>query len=253
MTVMELYRYLDKRIPSCLSCEWDNDGRMCCSEPQREVRRTLVALDVTREVVDAAIAGGYDVIVSHHPFIFKGLKEINDESFVASKAMKLIKSGVGVFSFHTRLDAKEGGVNDVLARLIGLLDVRPFGVEGIGRIGTLDAEIGAYAFAKRVRDALGCEGVFVSDAHRPCRRVAVLGGGGDDDITAAIAAGADTYVSGELKYHSLTDAPDIGVNLIEAGHFYTEAPVCAVLADMIREADGSIECDVFNSNRIKLI
>ncbi len=253
MTVRELYQYLDESIPTSLSCEWDNDGLMCCPEPQREVKRALVALDVTGEVVDRAIAGGYDLIVSHHPFIFKGLKGISDDSFVASKAIKLIRAGVSVFSFHTRLDAVEGGVNDVLSRMLGLSDTRHLGEEGIGRIGTLDEDKDVYTFAASVKDALGCEGVFVSDGHRPCRRVAVLGGGGDDDLGAAIAAGADTYVSGELKYHSMTDAPDMGINLIEAGHFHTEAPVCTVLASMIRKACSDIECDIFNSNRIRLI
>ena len=75
MTVKELYSYLDKKIPTSLSCEWDNDGLMCCPEPDREVKRVLVALDVTAEIAETAVSGGYDLIVSHHPFIFKGLKK----------------------------------------------------------------------------------------------------------------------------------------------------------------------------------
>lgn len=253
MTVKELYSYLDKKIPTSLSCEWDNDGLMCCPEPDREVKRVLVALDVTAEITETAVSGGYDLIVSHHPFIFKGLKGINGEDHISAKAIRLIKEGIGVFSFHTRLDAVEGGVNDVLASKLGLSDVHAFGDEAIGRIGTLEADTDVCSFAAKVRDTLGCEGVFVADGHRPCRRVAVLGGGGEDDLFSAIAAGADTYVSGELKYHSMTDAPDMGINLIEAGHFHTEAPVCDVLAGMIRKACDGVICDVYNSNRIRLI
>ncbi len=253
MTALRLYKMLDEKIPRELSCDWDNDGLMCCPDGEREIKKVLIALDVTADVIDTAISGGYDLIVSHHPFIFKGLRSFDGENFICEKAMKLIKSDICVFSFHTRLDALCGGVNDVLAALCKIKNAVPFGEDGIGRIGELDEPVDTYTLAKRVKDALGCEGVFVSDGGRVCHKVAVLGGNGGDELDAAIDAGADTYISGELKFHSMTDAPDIGVNLIEAGHFYTEQPVCAVLKNMIEEIDGSIVCDVVNSNRIKLI
>ncbi len=253
MTVKELYKKLDALIPRALSCEWDNDGLMCCPDGEREVRKVLVSLDVTDKTVNVAISGGYDLIVSHHPFIFKGLKSINGENHVGEKAIALIKNGVSVFSFHTRLDAADGGVNDTLADLLCLEDVIPFGEGGIGRIGALPEAISAEELAARVRDALGAEGVWLSEANIPCRRIAVLGGNGGDDVEAAIAAGADTYISGELKYHSMADASELGINLIEAGHFYTEDPVCAVLCGMIEKISPDIECDIFYSNKIKLI
>jgi len=253
MTVIELYKELDRLIPRSLSCEWDNDGLMCCPEPAREARKILIALDVTSKTVDAAIEGGYDLIVSHHPLIFKGLKSINDESFVADKAIKLIKSGISVFSFHTRLDAVSGGVNDTLASLIGLDDVSAFGDEGIGRIGTLTEQMSATELAAKIKTLLGAEGVLVSDCGKTALRVAVLGGGGEDDIGAAMAAGADTYVSGRLGYHQMTDAPDMGINLIEAGHFYTENPICPVLKEMIERICPTANCDLFFSNTVRLI
>ncbi len=253
MTVAEIYRELDTKIPRELSCEWDNDGLMCCPEADREVKKVLVALDVTGEVADAAIDGNYDLILSHHPFIFKGLKNICDENYISGKAIKLIRQGVSVMSFHTRLDALCGGVNDTLAARLGLSDVMAFGEEGIGRIGVLSEETPLSELATRIKYALGAEGVLISDAGLACRRVAVLGGEGGDDIRAAMAAGADTFVSGRLGYHSMVDAPDMGINLIEAGHFYTENPVCAVLRDLLLGIDGGIKCDIFYSNRIKLI
>ena len=93
----------------------------------------------------------------------------------------------------------------------------------------------------------------LGDAGKPVRRVAVLGGGGADDVYAAEAAGADTYVTGELKYHQLCDAPEGGINLIEAGHFYTEQPVTEVLAALIRETVPGSVCEIFHSNRVKAI
>ena len=253
MTVRELYRYLDEKMPPALSCTWDNDGLMCCPDGAREVRRVLVTLDVTAAAVKHAIEGGYDVIVSHHPMIFKGLRAINDENYIADKAMTLIRAGVAVMSFHTRLDAVAGGVNDTLAALLGLCDVAPFGEEAIGRIGTLDKPEALSAFASRVKSTLGAPAVAVADAGKPVCRVAVLGGAGGDDVAAALTAGADTYVSGTLGYHDLVDAPENGMNLIAAGHYYTEAPVCDVLRAWIGEADETIICDIYRSANVAVI
>jgi len=250
MTVLELYKHFDNSFPRELSCEWDNDGLMCCPDGEREVKRVLVSLDVTDGAVDKAIEGGFDVIISHHPMIFKGLKAINDEHFISCKAIKLIRAGISVMSFHTRLDAAEGGVNDILAGLLNLKDAVPFG-DGIGRIGTLEAPVELFGFARFVKDTLGAPTVSIADANKAVFKVAVLGGSGKDELNAAVAAGADTYLSGELGHHALTDAPEMGINLIEAGHFYTEAPVCTFLADTLRGL--GIESEIFNSNTTKRI
>ena len=253
MTVRELYQNLNQMIPTDLSCEWDNDGLLCCPDGTREVRRALIVLDVTAEAVDLALKEGYDVILSHHPMIFKGLKEINEENYIADKVIRLLRGGVSVLSFHTRLDAVAGGVNDRLALLLGLENAEPFGEEGIGRIGTLLQEMTAEAFATKVKKTLNAPYVNLGDARRPVRTVAVLGGGGSDDVSVAYAAGADTYVTGELKYHQLCDAPEAGMNLIEAGHFFTEFPVTGVLANLLTTLDPTIEYTIYNGNTVKTI
>lgn len=244
MTVMELYRELDARIPRSLSCEWDNDGLMCCPDKNKEVRRVLVALDVTDRVVSRAIKEKFDVILSHHPLIFKGLRAMGGEDPISSKVLRLIGAGIAVMSFHTRLDAVEGGVNDMLASLLGLDEVEVFGQNGecIGRIGRLERPMTTREFAEHVKATLRSPAVFYGDAGNPVRRVAVLGGSGDDDVSAAREAGADTYLSGTLKYHDLTDAPESGMNLLMAGHFYTERPVCRVLCDTVESIAPDIEC-----------
>lgn len=255
MTVRELYSLLNERIPPSLSCEWDNDGLMCCPDGDREVRRALVALDVTEQVVREAIEGEYDVILSHHPFIFKGLRAIDEENYISAKAIDLIREGISVMSFHTRLDAVKGGVNDCLASLLGLVDIRPLESEegALGRVGELEEETDLSSFAETVRDLLDAPFVLTADAGRRVRTVAVLGGEGSDEIEAARRAGADTYVSGRLGYHNMTDAPERGINLIEAGHYYTENPVCDRLADLVQELDESIVCDVTESGCIRAV
>lgn len=257
MNVRELYLALEERIPRALSCEWDNDGLMCCPDSSREVGKVLIALDATAEVVDAAIEGGYDVIVTHHPFVFKGIKSLDDAGGVSAKAISLIRKGISVMSFHTRLDAADGGVNDTLCALLGIKNVAPIFEENIplGRVGELDSSIDVNEFARKIKEVLGAPFVLLSDAGIPAHRIAVLGGGGKDFVGVASACGADTFVSGRLDYHPMTDTPDSPhpINLIEAGHFHTENPVCEALAQMVNAIDSSIICDIFNSNVIKAI
>ncbi len=255
MTVRELYAYLENQIPHALSCDWDNDGLMCCPNDEREVCRVLVALDVTREVVGRAIAGKYDLIVSHHPLIFRPIKALAPGECVADKVIRLLLAGVSVMSFHTRLDAVTGGVNDVLAERLGLEEVQTFGLDGeaIGRIGTLKNEMTLDAFARLVKDVTGAPYVQIGDAGLPVRRVALLGGGGADDLPAAAAAGADTYLTGELKHNQLTDAPERGMNLIMGGHFYTENPVCERIVELLAAADANLTVDTVNSNPARFV
>ena len=255
MNVKELYKYLNEKIPTTLSCDWDNDGLMCAPNAAREVNRVLIALDITGEAVKEAINGNYDLVISHHPLIFKGIKSVTEDSYISSKLIELIKADISAMSFHTRLDAVAGGVNDILAEKLGVKNALPFGIDAtpIGRIGTLDAPMSLSDFAESVKRALGAPCVSYADAGKQAYRIALLGGAGEDDIAAAVFAGADTYVSGELGYHRLTDAPDGEINLIEAGHFYTEFPVCERIAELVRAADRDIVCDIFNSDRTKVI
>ena len=253
MTVKELYEYLDAKIPRSLSCEWDNDGLMCCPKPQREVKKILVSLDVSEEIVDQAIKGEYDVILSHHPLVFRPIKSLTCDGGVARKLIKLVENGIAVMSFHTRFDALEGGVNDVLASLLGLENVMAFGdrEEIMGRIGEVK-ETSLEDFADKVKTVLGSP-VVLYNGDISVRKVAVLGGNGDDFVGAAIAAGADTYVSGRIGYHMMADAKENGINLIEAGHYFTEAPSLEKLAEMAKIATTEADIVVVNYNNIKAV
>lgn len=251
MTIRELYAVLNEKIPPSLSCPWDNDGLMCCPDGEKEVRRVVVALDVTSEVAAYAKEQGADLIVSHHPLLFKGLKSVNGESYLGKKTVSLLLGGISVMSFHTRLDAVAGGVNDTLCRVLDIENAEPFGEEGIGRIGTLSSPMTGEEFARLVKERLCAPAVHLGDAGLPVSRVAVLGGSGGDDLPFARRAGADTYLSGTLGYHDLTDAPEAGMNLLEAGHFFTEQPVVRVLAEWLSEIDPTLEVLEYVSNTVK--
>ena len=255
MNVQQLYAFLEEQIPSALSCDWDNDGLMCCADPTAEVTKVLIALDITAEVVHTAMEGNYDLILSHHPLIFKPLRALQPGDPIAKKVITLLRAGITAMSFHTRLDAVEGGVNDDLAARLQLSNIIPFGENGetIGRIGTLPAPLCLEDFARQVKVATGADCVQFSDAGRPVLRVALLGGSGSSDVNAAARAGADTYVTGELKHSQLTEAPERGMNLIAAGHFHTENGICERLRDLVTRAIPEAVVTVINSNPIKCI
>ncbi len=251
MTVREFYKALCAIIPRELGCDWDVDGLNVCPDPEREVRRVLVALDATNEVVDKAVSEGYDVIFTHHPMLFGGLKNVVADDYDGAKVIKLCKSGVSAISFHTRIDAAKGGVNDKLASLVGLENVEVAGDERIMRVGTLAKPISAGEFAAKVKDVLGCPAVLCADAGVPVHRVAVVGGSGKSELELALASGADTFLTGELKYSQYCD-PD-RLNLLVAGHFHTERHICPRLCALVVKAAPDARADTVNSCKVTII
>ena len=253
MTVTELYDYFCQYFPENLRCEWDNDGIMVCPDSNAEVSKVLLTLDVTEEIVDYAIDRGFDLIISHHPLIFRPLSSVTEDGHVSRKVVKLIANAISVFSFHTRADRAEGGVNDRLADILGLTNAVPFGEDNLGRIGSLNEEYELEIFADAVKLALGADTIRVADGYNTVRRVAVVGGDGKDFVRDALRIGADTYVSGSLSYNVMEEAADMGINLIEAGHYFTELPITEHFAEIISKLDPDIYTEIADSNMIKTI
>lgn len=252
MTVKEFYQLLERRIPAALSCPWDHDGLMCSADLSASVQRILLTLDVSEAAVDHAIAEGCDLIISHHPLIFRPLTSVTEENFTARKVLKCLQNGISVFSFHTRLDIVEGGVNDRLAEVLGLSDTVPFGDEEtptIGRIGTVEPTT-VEAFAGLVKDRLGTPALQTVEQGRAVCRVALVGGDGKEFLRPAIRAGADLYLTGTISYNSMVDAADLGMQVIEAGHFFTENPVLNVLETLTAEYHPDAEILKFHSDPV---
>ena len=134
MNVRELYTELNRQIPPSLSCEWDNDGLMLLPNAEREVHRALITLDVTHAAARRAVETGCEVIVSHHPLIFKPVRNVIDPLYIS-----LIKADTAVMSFHTRLDAVDFGVNAALAARLGLIETQPI-TDEMGAVGTPHTE-----------------------------------------------------------------------------------------------------------------
>ena len=253
MTVKELYEKLDKRIPGALSETWDNDGLMCSPDTSAEVKKALLTLDVTEEIVDFAIERSYDLIISHHPLIFKPVSHICEDNHVARKLIKLINNGISVFSFHTRLDKVQGGVNDTLASLFKLSEVEKFGEGELGRVGNLPREMELDEFLDLVKSTINVGLLKFANGYNVVNRVAIVGGDGKDFVADAIKTGADTYLSGRISYNLMEEASELGINLIEAGHYHTEAPVLDFLAELLSTYDMSLTVDFADSNMIEVV
>lgn len=253
-TAKELYRFLDKLIPSELSCSWDNDGAMCMSDPDREVNRVLLSLDITMSAFRHAVDNGFDAIVSHHPLIFTPIKSISGCDMKSRIITGLMRGGISAFSFHTRLDALESGVNDALCSVLGLFQTEKYEYNGqeIGRIAHLPEEMDARSLAEYVACRIGSDTV----TYTPCesvKKVFVVGGSGKDFVDAAIESGCEAFITGEVQYNALVDAADSGVCVICAGHFFTENPVLMFLEDAIKKFDKNIITEIYNSNPVKHI
>ena len=250
MKLFELNKILEEKIPQCYSCQWDNDGLMCAADMNAEVRKVLCALDVTDSALAYAAENGFDTIISHHPMIFRPIGAVTPENHVSKKAIFALKNNINVFSFHTRFDTMSGGINDLLAEKLGLQNVRVFGdgESDTGRVGELCTEVNIADFCGTLKESLGCDTVSYSKCKDTVKTVAVLGGSGKDFIKGAIAAGADVFVSGELGYNNMAEAAEMGISLVEAGHFFTEDIACKWFSDLL--CSLGIENEYFCSNNI---
>ena len=242
--LQDVMQAMERIAPRRLAEEWDNPGLLVGS-PHDEVRKLLVALDVREETVERAIEDGCDLIVAHHPLIFRGLKAVRTDDATGRKIARLIKADVAVFAAHTNLDSAAGGVNDVLAERLGLKGVVPLAEgaadsePGLGRIGSLDAELSLDDFAACVKEKLGLSSMrIVRAGDRRIARVALCGGSGAEFVGRAAAKGADVYVTGDVKYHDAERAIGLGVHVLDAGHFATEQPIVARLAERLEKELG---------------
>lgn len=226
-TVKEIFEYLCEFAPLEKQMDFDNAGFLV-GRQDAEVKKVLLSLDVTPDVVEEAAEGGYELIISHHPVIFNALKSVTDE-----KLMRLVENRIAVISMHTNLDITEGGVNDVLLSLLGAERDGYFDDDGCGRTGHYDSPLSLTEFLELCRNKLYANGLRYYDAGRPVKKIAVLGGAGGSELKAAAEKGCDTYLTSDIRYHEFLSAQELGVNLIDGDHFGTENPVIDMLCQRL--------------------
>lgn len=256
MTVVaDILNFIEKIAPSYIAAEWDNVG-LLCGRSSQPVRKILVALDPFYTVCQEAVDIGADLIVTHHPVIFgNALSAINEDSQTGRCLLLLAENKISAINAHTNLDMATGGVNDVLAATLGLENIQlvsPAGKYadgtpyGLLRCGYID-EQPISAFLAQVKSALRCDGLRYIDCGKTVCKVAVGGGACADCMYEAVAAGCDTFVTADIKYNQFRNAFELGINLIDAGHFHTETPTMPVLARIIQEKFPEVEV-VFSKN-----
>lgn len=236
-TVHDIEQALYAWAPKDTAYPWDNVGQLL-GDPNRRVERVLVALDITDTVAEEAIAKNCQLIVSHHPVMnckWLPVQSVRCDTPQGNLLMKILLHGMSAICMHTNLDRAVGGVNDALAEQLELVDVMPFEEEGLCRAGFLKQPLSLPEFAAFVSAQLHCNGLRYADAGKTVSKVAVGGGACSDYDAVAIAAGCDTLVTADVTYHQFLDAKGKGINLIDAGHFPTEDPVCEKLITYISE------------------
>ena len=240
VTVGDVYRAIDAFAPFALAEEWDNAGILAGSEDS-EVRRILCALDLNPKVIEEAQRLGANLIVTHHPIMFRGRRNLREDDAEGRTLCALVRSGIALIAAHTNFDNAVPGVNDALAAKLGLTDVEALD-HGM-RVGT-PKERTLGAFCERASEMLGAPIRRYGEPEREIRRVAVLGGAGGDFAELARAAGADVYLTGEIAHHKAWDAYLSGVGILEAGHAATELPAVEMLAEGLQKAANGVQWKV---------
>lgn len=239
----EIINELEHFAPPMLKEPWDNVGLMVGDETQI-IEKVFVCLDITSENLRQATAFGADLIISHHPLIFTPLRSVTENDPITSIIRTAIKNDISIYSMHTNFDKTDGGMNDLLAEKLGLENIRPFTsdecIDGegtpfspIGRVGTLEFPMPLEDFARQTKAVLGCAALkYSGDLSDIVETVALCSGsGGRECMYAAYHSGADVYLTADLKHDIAMTAHELGLNMIDAGHFETENIICEFLEE----------------------
>lgn len=249
MKIDDITNYLDKMFHPEYQEDYDNAGFLvgCGAE---ECSGVLVALDLTAAVVAEARELGYNLIVTHHPFIFGGLKRITDRSEAGRIVIEMLRAGIATYAAHTNLDNLPDGVNGILAQKLGLNDchiLRCIGNAnceiGAGMVGELPCETDAEGFLLMVKQRLGLPWVRVSGERSTVRHVAICGGAGAFLIDDAMRAGADAYLTADLKYHDF-QRPEGRMLLADIGHYESEQFAKEIIYRTISEKFSNFACRI---------
>ena len=229
----EIIRLCRELAPEELACDWDNPG-LLTGRSDREVEKILLAVDVTDEVINQAAEWGADMIISHHPLIFRGIKKVNDRDFVGRRILRLIQKDISCYAMHTNFDAAPGCMADRAAEMLGLSDTKVLEVlgsladgkpYGIGLSGSLPEEMTLMELARRVKETFNIPHVSVFgdlDSGKKLKCAAICPGSGGSEIELVLGTGAEVYITGDISHHEGLDAAERGLAVIDAGHYGIE-------------------------------
>ena len=237
MKARDIINVIEEFAPLSIQEKWDNSG-LCIGSPDADVTSVLIGLDCTPELVDEAVECGADMIVTHHPLIFSGLKKISPEDQVGAAVIKAISNGISIYAAHTSADKVIAGVSGAMAAKLGLENVRILDEDGegtgLGVVGDLPEPLTAAEAVSLVKDRFALKAMRTS---RPVEgrisRVAMCGGSGGSLIGAAMASGAQLYISGDISYHNFFTKD--GFMIMDIGHYESEIEIVDILFSLLRK------------------
>lgn len=264
MTSGDVIRILEQLAPTRYACEWDNVG-LLLGRRDKEVKKIYVALDVTDEVLDAVIEGGYDMLVTHHPIIFRSINRVNDNDYLGRWMLALLSRDITCYAMHTNFDVAPGCMADLAAARLGLKSEGPLEVtmvedgkeQGVGRIGSLEKYCTVSELCELVKERFDLPFVtlYAKNEERPARRIAISPGSGKGMVKEAEKKECDVLISGDLGHHDGLDAVAAGICVINAGHYGLEHIFTDFIAEYLKErltADLVITAaDVLGPERLK--
>ena len=259
MKIKEVLRALERFAPLPLQEDYDNAG-LQIGLTEADVSGALLCLDVTEAVLDEAVSLGCNLIVAHHPLIFRPLKCVSDANYVQRVVMRAIQEHIAIIAMHTNLDNAPGGVNFKIAEKMHLRDVRLFATKqvgdiegGSGVIGELAEPMAVDEFIKMVKKAFGVECVMANELlRRPVKSVAICGGAGSFLLRDAVAEGADAFITGEMHYHDYFDHEQ-QIQICVIGHYQSEQYTKEIFQSIIEEQCHGVTCHLSQVNTNPII
>ncbi|MGN0374715.1 MAG: Nif3-like dinuclear metal center hexameric protein [Butyrivibrio sp.] len=238
MKAKDIADILEKFCPPKFACDWDNTG-MIVGHRDNEIKRILITVDADDKAVEYALNNNCDMIIAHHPLIFSGVRQINDDSFTGRRVMKLIENHINCYCMHTNFDTA-GGMAEKAADLINLkncvvLEEVKDG-EGIGRVGELTAPMTVRKLCELVKERFGLKAVSLyGDENMTVSKAAICPGSGKDEIPAALSLGAQVLITGDISYHYGIDSVSEGLQIIDAGHYGIEHIFIEIMEDYLNK------------------
>lgn len=247
MTCREIIALLQEQSPEEFACDWDNVG-LLTGDFEQEIRKVYIALDATVETIEEAVAEKADLLLTHHPMIFKGLKKVNTEDFTGKRVIELIRNNISCYAMHTNFDVR--GMAQLAAERMKLTDCEVLeitcqsesGAEGIGRIGMLPEEMTLQDCVRQVKRSFEVDTVKVfGNLEKKVAKAAICPGSGKSVISCAIHAGAQVLITGDIDHHEGIDSSDQGLAIIDAGHYGVEKLFIPYMVQYLQEKTSGIE------------
>ena len=249
MLCSEIVSILDKQSPPEYALDWDNVG-LLVGRKNKEVKKLLLVVDAKREVCEYAVENGFDMIVSHHPMIFKSVKKINDGSVLGEKILSLAEAGVCYYAMHTNFDTK-GGMGKEAAKILGLKNMEvleeTLNGEGIGEVGIADKVYSLYEYAQLVKEKFDLNNVMIyGNKEAKIEKIAICPGSGKSVIGEAVSKNADCLITGDIGHHDGIDAVEAGLTIIDASHYGIEKIFMTYMYNYLKDFLTDVDMEILD-------